>query len=91
MEGVILDVEIYMTCGCMRWINDKKHYNLSNFAMLVIISVDDDNDNVQDDDAVILIVAVVNLDYNHINVLLIVAVVKLLSRALTCSVHLSSL
>ena len=63
MEGVILDVEIYMTCGCMRWINDKKHHNLSNFAMLVIISVDDDNDNIQDDDAVILIVAVVNLDY----------------------------
>ena len=56
-----------MTCRCMCWINDNKHYNLSTFAILVIISVDDDNGNITDDDAVILIVAVDNLDYKYYN------------------------
>ena len=63
MERVILDVEKYMSCRCMRWINDKKHHNLSNFAILVFISVDDDNGNITDYDTTILIIAVVDLDY----------------------------
>ena len=63
MEKMILDVEIYMTCRCMCWINDNNSHNLSNFAILVFISVDDDNGNITDYDTTILIIAVVDLDY----------------------------